>query len=224
MPAAARLLQSAFREGPAYRAPAAIASGILAAHFVPFRSSELLAAIAAFLPLGVLAQYRGSRIVAGGCCSLGLFFGGALITLFVPAPRLSSTPRPRNRHPRRMRGRAAGHFGRARALPAGIGPGRPREVTLYTREGESLPGSATARMSSSTPGCASRATTATPALSITRISRSPDIYWTASERPAMCGFSPAAAARLSRRPRWICALPRCRASNASTAANPIRPA
>ena len=55
-----RLLQSGFVKDPLVGPLAAIASGILVSRFVPFHSqSELLAAIAAFLRLGVLALYRG---------------------------------------------------------------------------------------------------------------------------------------------------------------------
>ncbi len=75
---------------------AAIASGILVARFVPFQSSELLPAIAAFLAMGILAQYRGSRVLAGACCSLGLFCGGALTSLTHtpgPPPEIDATSR-----------------------------------------------------------------------------------------------------------------------------------
>ena len=54
--------------------------------FVPFGRPELLCAIAAFLALGMLALWRGSRALAGVCCLLGLFFAGALDSL-VHAPR-----------------------------------------------------------------------------------------------------------------------------------------
>ena len=64
---------------------AAIAAGILVSRFVPFQSSELFGAIAAFLLLGILALFRRSRILAGICCSLGLFCAGAL-TALVHAP------------------------------------------------------------------------------------------------------------------------------------------
>jgi competence protein ComEC len=64
---------------------AAIASGILVSRFVPFHQFELLAAIAAFLLLGILALWREARLIAGICCCLGLFFAGAL-TAFVHTP------------------------------------------------------------------------------------------------------------------------------------------
>src|SRR5437762_1175696 len=43
---------------------AAIAAGILVSRFVPFPQFELLAAIAAFLALGILALYRHARALA----------------------------------------------------------------------------------------------------------------------------------------------------------------
>jgi competence protein ComEC len=67
---------------------AAIASGILAAHYAPFPQSELIAAIAAFLLLGVLATWRHAGVLAGVCCCLGLFFAGALVAVAsIPPPR-----------------------------------------------------------------------------------------------------------------------------------------
>src|ERR1700683_2193105 len=60
--------------GPA----AAIAAGILAYRFVPVPQSQLLLAIGALLLLGALSLHRNSRILAGTCCLLGLFFGGEL--------------------------------------------------------------------------------------------------------------------------------------------------
>ena len=49
---------------------AALASGILVCRFVPLGPAESLAAIAAFLALGLLALWRGSRCLAGVCRSL----------------------------------------------------------------------------------------------------------------------------------------------------------
>jgi competence protein ComEC len=57
---------------------AAIASGILVERFVGFRQVELLAAIGAFLVLGLLALWRRERVLAGASCCLGLFAAGAL--------------------------------------------------------------------------------------------------------------------------------------------------
>ena len=66
---------------------AAIASGILLSRFVSFQPSELLLAVAAFLVLGVVALHRGSRVLAGACCCLGLFFAGAFTALaHAPGP------------------------------------------------------------------------------------------------------------------------------------------
>ena len=67
---------------------AAIASGILAARYVPTPQHELLAAVAAFLLLGVLATWRHAHVLAGVCCCLGLFFAGALVAVAnLPPPR-----------------------------------------------------------------------------------------------------------------------------------------
>ena len=71
---------------------AALASGILVYRFVPFGWPELLAAIAAFLVLGVLALWRGSRPLAGICCLFGLFFAGALDSRVHPGRPRRSRP------------------------------------------------------------------------------------------------------------------------------------
>ena len=55
MPAAAACYNRDFVKDPLIGPVAAIASGILVSRFVPFHSLELLAAIAAFLLLGILA-------------------------------------------------------------------------------------------------------------------------------------------------------------------------
>jgi competence protein ComEC len=70
---------------------AAIAAGILAARFVPFRTHELMLIIAAFLALGIVAITRRARVLAGICCLLGLVAAGALTALVHrpgPAPEL----------------------------------------------------------------------------------------------------------------------------------------
>src|ERR1039458_9927589 len=75
---------------------AAIAAGILAARFVPFRQSELLAAGAAFFLLGLLALARKSRALAGLCCLLALFSCGSLIALLHqpgPPPEIDAAAR-----------------------------------------------------------------------------------------------------------------------------------
>jgi competence protein ComEC len=120
---------------------AAVASGILVARFVPFRSSELLLAIAAFLALGILAHWRCARILAGVCCSLGLFFGGVLTSIAHrpgPPPEIDAT------------GREIVIVSGCVVEPPAISGERERfildldrdaraQVTLYTRNGESLP-------------------------------------------------------------------------------------
>jgi competence protein ComEC len=120
---------------------AAIASGILVSRFVTFHEFELLAAIAAFLVLGVLSLLRRSRILAGVCCCLGLFCTGTLTALAHapgPAPELDAT------------GREVVILGGCVVEPPAISGERERflleldrharaQVTLYTREGESMP-------------------------------------------------------------------------------------
>ncbi len=120
---------------------AAVASGILAARFVAFRSPELLLAAAAFLALGILAHWRGARVLAGVCCSLGLFCGGALTSVAHrpgPPPELDAT------------GREIVIISGCVVEPPAISGERERflleldqaaraQVTLYTRQGESLP-------------------------------------------------------------------------------------
>jgi len=120
---------------------AAIAGGILVSRFVPFRQSELLAAIGAFLLLGVLALVRRSRVLAGVCCCLGLFCAGALTAVVHtpgPAPELD------------VEGREVVILGGCVVEPPAISGERERfivelepharaQVTLYTKEGEALP-------------------------------------------------------------------------------------
>ncbi len=75
---------------------AAIASGILVARFVPFQQFELLVVIGAFLALGSIAVLRRSRVLAGICCCLGLFFTGGLTSVAHepgPAPELDAEGR-----------------------------------------------------------------------------------------------------------------------------------
>jgi competence protein ComEC len=75
---------------------AAIAAGILAARFVPFRTQELILVIAAFLALGTVAIVRRARVLAGTCCLLGMVAAGALTALAHrpdPAPQLDVTGR-----------------------------------------------------------------------------------------------------------------------------------
>jgi competence protein ComEC len=75
---------------------AALAAGILASRFTTFSIRELLVVIAAFLLLAALALWRGSRVLAGTCCLLGLAFAGALVDLAHrpgPYPELDSEGR-----------------------------------------------------------------------------------------------------------------------------------
>lgn len=121
---------------------AAIASGILVSRFVPFHQFELLAAVVAFLLLGTLALWRKSRVLAGACCCLGLFFAGALAALVHtpgPPPEVNAE------------GREVVILGGCVVEPPAISSGRERfileldtdaraQITLYTRkEGEPLP-------------------------------------------------------------------------------------
>ena len=128
-------------EDPLVGPLAAIASGILVSRFVPFYSFELIAAGAAFVLLGTLAAWRHSRLLAGACCGLGLFCGGALLALAhapAPAPQLDAE------------GREIVILGGCVVEPPAISGERERflleldaharaQVTLYTKPGEALP-------------------------------------------------------------------------------------
>lgn len=120
---------------------AAIAAGILAYSLAPIPQSELLLAIGGFLLLGSLSLYRRSRILAGACCLLGLFFAGELVALVHrpgPPPELD------------VEDREIVILGGCVVEPPAISGERERfllelapqaraQVTLYTKEGESLP-------------------------------------------------------------------------------------
>ena len=120
---------------------AAIASGILVSRFAAFQQAELLLAIAAFLVLGVVALTRGSRLLAGACCCLGLFFTGVLTALAHapgPPPELDAE------------GREIVILGGCVVEPSAISGERERfllelepharaQVTLYTKGNEPLP-------------------------------------------------------------------------------------
>jgi competence protein ComEC len=119
----------------------AIASGILVSRFVTFQQSELLLAIAAFLVLGVVALRWSSRVLAGACCCLGLFFAGALTAVAHapgPPPELDAE------------GREIVILGGCVVEPPAISGERERfllelepharaQVTLYTKANEPLP-------------------------------------------------------------------------------------
>ena len=120
---------------------AAIAAGILVSRYVPFSQSELLWEIGAFLLLGIVAVWKNARAVAGGCCCLGLFCSGVLTALARapgPPPELDAT------------GRELVILGGCVVEPPAISGDRKRfilelepharaQVTLYTREDETLP-------------------------------------------------------------------------------------
>ena len=75
---------------------AAIAAGILVARYVATPPPHLMAAIAAFILLGIVATWRNAPILAGVCCCLGLFFAGALAAVAhtpPPPPELDAEGR-----------------------------------------------------------------------------------------------------------------------------------
>jgi competence protein ComEC len=123
--------------GPA----AAIASGILVYRFVPFTYFELLAPIAAFILLAILARLRNSRVLALFCVHLALFLAGALTARLHtpgPPPEIDAT------------GRETVTAGGCVVEPPAISGERERfileldrdaraQVTLYTKPGEQLP-------------------------------------------------------------------------------------
>jgi competence protein ComEC len=120
---------------------AAVAAGILATRFAGFHEPELFCAMGAFLLLGGLALYRRARALAGVCCCLGLLAGGALTAVIHapgPAPELD------------VEGREVVILGGCVVEPPAVSGERERfvlelerharaQVTLYTREGETLP-------------------------------------------------------------------------------------
>jgi competence protein ComEC len=119
----------------------ALASGILLYRFVPLGASESLGAVAAFLTLGLLALWRGSRGLAAVCCLLGIFFAGALDSLVHapgPPPTIDAT------------GREVVILSGCVVEPPAISGERERfvleldrdaraQVTLFTKPGETLP-------------------------------------------------------------------------------------
>ncbi len=116
------MLQSGFHvKDPLVGPVAAIASGILVSRFVPFHQFELLAAIAAFLLLGILAVYRNARFLAGALLPVGAVLCGRAdrVGAYAWSGAHAGCRRPRGGDPGRLRGGASGHFQRARALPAG---------------------------------------------------------------------------------------------------------
>jgi competence protein ComEC len=126
---------------------AAIASGILVARFVAFHQPELLAAIAAFLLLSLLALStrdplgRTRTTLATVCCCLSLFFAGSLTALLHtpgPPPELDAE------------GREIVILAGCVVEPPAVSGERERfilelepharaQVTLYTKNDEALP-------------------------------------------------------------------------------------
>jgi len=120
---------------------AAIAAGILVSRFVPFAKTELLAATGGFLALGICSLLLKSRWLAAVCGGLGLFAAGALIAL------LHSPGAPPELD---VEGREIVILGGCVVEPPAISGERERfvleiepharaQVTLYTRDGETLP-------------------------------------------------------------------------------------
>ena len=120
---------------------AAIAAGVLVSRYVTFQPSELLLEIAAFLLLGTLAVWRGARLLAGICACLGLFCAGILLdVVHVPGPA------PQLRETRREIVTIGGCVveppaisGERERFLLELKPHARAQVTLYTRENESLP-------------------------------------------------------------------------------------
>jgi competence protein ComEC len=120
---------------------AALAFGILTARVIVFQPNELLFAIAAFLLLTIAALRSGSKVLGAVCCSLGFFSAGAL-TAVAHAP----TPSPELD----VEGREIVILAGCVVEPPAISGERERfilelepharaQVTLYAREGETLP-------------------------------------------------------------------------------------
>ena len=120
---------------------AAIAAGILIYRLAPLEKAEMIGAVGAFLALGVLALWRGARILAGICCLLGLVFAGAF-DAWVHRPGAPPTID--------ASGREVVIIGGCVVEPPAISGERARfvlsldrdalaQVTLYTKPGETLP-------------------------------------------------------------------------------------
>ena len=120
---------------------AAIAFGIVVARFVPFQRFELLAALSAFLALAAVAFAVKSKILAIACCWLAMIPAGALTAFWHapgPPPELDAE------------GREIVIVGGCVVEPPAVSGERERfllelepharaQVTLYTKNGESLP-------------------------------------------------------------------------------------
>ncbi|MEI9971776.1 MAG: ComEC family competence protein [Ignavibacteriota bacterium] len=102
---------------------------------------QILLAIGAFFLLGAISFYRRSQFLAGTSCLLGLFFAGQFLAL---------VHRPSPRPELDVEGREIVILGGCVVEPPAISgererfllelaPGARAQVTLYTKEGESLP-------------------------------------------------------------------------------------
>ena len=115
--------------------------GILAYRFAPVPQPQLLLAAGAFFLLGLLSLWRNARMLAATCCLCGFLFAGQLLALAhrpSPPPELDA------------KGREIVILGGCVVEPPAISGERERfllelapraraQVTLYTKEGESLP-------------------------------------------------------------------------------------
>jgi competence protein ComEC len=113
----------------------------VASRFAVFQQAELLAAIAAFLLLGIVALWRGTRVLAGACCLLGLVCAGALTAIAHragPPPEIDATSREVLIVGGCVVEPPAVSGPRERFLLE-LEPGARAQVTLYTKPGESLP-------------------------------------------------------------------------------------
>jgi competence protein ComEC len=120
---------------------AAIALGVLSAHFVPFSLPQAGLLTAAFITLAAIAALRRVRVLAGICCGLGLLFTGiwtAVVHIPRPPPEIDAEARE------------IVILGGCVVEPPAVSGARERfvlelepksraQVTLYTRAGESLP-------------------------------------------------------------------------------------
>ncbi len=120
---------------------AAVALGVLAAHFVPFDQPESWLLTTAFTALALVALLRRARVLAAACCCLGLIFIGvwtAVVHQPGPPPEIDAEARE------------VVILGGCVVEPPAVSGARERfvlelepktraQVVLYTRPGESLP-------------------------------------------------------------------------------------
>jgi competence protein ComEC len=120
---------------------AALAAGILLSRAAGFEQSELAWAMAAFAALGALALWRGSRWLAAACAALAFVGAGALTALLhapAPPPVLDAQAREVVILGGCVVDPPAFSGDRARFVLQ-LEPHARAQVTLYAREGESLP-------------------------------------------------------------------------------------